>query len=251
MTTKGNYFTFQKIVLFFVSISCIIPFIYLLIFSLQKNTFQEILFNSKEFYKWFWNSCYYTFSTILINIPVSILSGFGFSQYEFYGKKFLFLFYIILMLLPFQSVVVPQYLLLSSFDLLNTPFSIILTCSYNTFGTYLITQYVKNIDYEIIEAARLSGANDWILLTEIILPICKPIIASLFVLQFISIWSIVDQPLMFIKEETLFPLSLKLNSGIFENNVYAAGVIYSIPPLLLYFYLKKQIERGIGLSSLK
>ncbi len=113
------------------------------------------------------------------------------------------------MLLPFQATSVPQYLTLDALDILDTGKAVILPCAYGAFGTFLLTQFMRGIDGEILEAARLDGVGNFSLLWRIVLPLCKPAVVSVLVLQFISFWSMVDQPVLFLQSEQLMPLSVK------------------------------------------
>ena len=161
MWGKGKRFWFQRVVLALIALCCLLPMIYLLYASLAGrdgvSQYEKILLDSKEFYTWFWNSACYTALILLIHIPVSILAAYGLSQFRFPGRNVLFFLYMLLMLLPFQATSVPQYLTLDALDILDTGKAVILPCAYGAFGTFLLTQFMRGIDGEILEAARLDG----------------------------------------------------------------------------------------------
>lgn len=257
MWDKGIRFRIQKMILSIVALCCLAPVVYLLYSSLRYGDgfslrqYEQILLHTKEYFTWFWNSFGYTMAILLICIPISILAAYGFSQFRFRGRGALFFLYIILMLLPFQATAVSQYLTLQSLDLLDTAWAVILPCGYSAFGTFLLTQFMLSIDSEILEAARLDGVGGFRLLWHIILPLCKPAVVSLFILQLISCWSMVDQPVLFLTSENLLPLSLKLGSQSFGPSVFAGGVIYAVLPMLIYLYCQDALEKGISLSSIK
>lgn len=257
MWNKGIRFKIQKAVLTFAAFCCLAPAVYLAYGSLRiedgfsLGQFEHILLLNKQFFVWFWNSTGYTLVILALNLPISILGAYGLSQFSFPGKKGLSFLYMSLMLLPFQATVVSQYLMLNQMELLDTRAAIILPCAYSAFGAFLLTQFMRGIAPEILEAARLDGTGTWKMLWHIVLPLCRPAVVSVFLLQMISLWSMVDQPLLFLRSETLFPLSLKLGSQTFGTDVFAAGLIYSIPPVLMYLYCQDAMEQGISLSSIQ
>ena len=255
MWGKGKRFWFQRVVLALIALCCLLPMIYLLYASLAGrdgvSQYEKILLDSKEFYTWFWNSACYTALILLIHIPVSILAAYGLSQFRFPGRNVLFFLYMLLMLLPFQATSVPQYLTLDALDILDTGKAVILPCAYGAFGTFLLTQFMRGIDGEILEAARLDGVGNFSLLWRIVLPLCKPAVVSVLVLQFISFWSMVDQPVLFLQSEQLMPLSVKLSGQSFSWSASAAGVVSAAAPVLVYLYCQDALEQGIDLSSIK
>lgn len=257
MWSRGVSFKLQRFLLSVAAICCLLPTFFLIIkafsanghFSLQH--FEAVLLYDWRFYVWLGNSVFYTATILLIHIPVSALAAYWFSQYYFRGRKALFFLYVLLMLLPFQSTVVSQYITLNAIGLLNTHWAVILPNAFGAFGVFLLTQFMRNIDRDILQAAHLDGANAGTTLQYIILPMCKPAIAALIVLQAISCWSLIDQPLLFLRSEDLLPLALELGSSVFGKDVFAAGVIFSVPPVLIYLFSREALEEGICLSNLK
>ena len=256
MWNKGIRFAAQRVFLSILAILCLIPMAFLVRDSMslfgQFSLFQyeDILLYQKEFYLWFWNSVIYTAAILIIQIPVSVLAAYGFTQYEFPGKKVLFSLYILALLLPFQATVVSQYLTLDILHLLDTRLAVILPNAYSTFGAFLITQYMRGISPEILQAARLEGANGWQIFFRIVLPLCRPAIISQVVLQMFSCWSLIDQPLLFLRNRELTNLAVELTSNRFTVSAPAAGVVFAILPLLAYLYCKDALEQGISLSNI-
>ena len=257
MWNKGLRFTIQRILVSAVAIACLIPGGYLLLGSLRVwgsaslAQYEEILLYTKEFFAWFWNSVCYTAGILVLCVPVAVLAAYGLSQHRFPGRSALLFLYTLLMLLPFQATVVAQYLTLRTLGLLDTRPAIILPFAFGAFGAFLLTQFMRGLDPEILEAARLDGA-DWAkILVHIICPLCKPAIVSLVALQSISCWSMVDQPVVFLRSEVLLPLSQKLSGQTFGASAFAAGILYAVVPMLIYLSCQKALEEGIGLTSIK
>lgn len=165
MWKKGVRFRLQKLGLNLLAACCLLPVIFLLANSLcvggtvSLTQYEDILLYQRPFYVWFWNSAAYTASTLAVSLPVSVLAGYGFSQFSFPGRNFLLGFYVLLMLMPFQATVVSQYLTLNALGLLDTPWAVIWPNAFQTFGVFMMTQFMASIDRELLQAARLDGAG--------------------------------------------------------------------------------------------
>lgn len=218
--------------------------------GLTLEPYGRALFQTQKFMRGFWNSVIYTVVIIAINLPVSLLAAYGFTQFNFRGRDTIFWAYIVLMLMPFQATIVPQYLTLKALNILDTPGAIILPNAFSTFGTFLIAQYMRGMDKEIFEAGRIDGHNELRLMLNIAMPVCRPLLSALTVLLFINYWSMVEQPLIFITDQQLQPLSVLLSgTDLFRKITYACGIIFTILPLLLYLLSYEDLLQGIALSS--
>lgn len=257
MWNKGLGWRLQRAAVSAAAVACLIPAGVLLLGSLRAGErvslaqYEEILLGSKEFFTWFWNSAGYTAGILALCVPVAVLAAYGLSLHRFPGRNALLFLYTLLMLLPFQATVVAQYLTLRALGLLDTPAAIILPCAFGAFGAFLLTQFMRGLDGEILEAARLDGAGWGKILLHIVCPLCKPAILSLVTLQAISCWSMVDQPVVFLRSEALLPLSQRLSGQTFGGAAFAAGVLYAVAPMLLYLCCQRALEEGISLTSIK
>lgn len=253
MWDKGTRFAVQRVFLSIAAICCLLPVVFLIWNAMQTGgtlslgQFEEVLLYTWRFYVWLWNSAGYGAAILAIQIPVSILAAYGFSQFDFPGRRPLFFLYILLMLLPFQATVVSQYMILSALRLLDTRWAVILPNAFGAFGVFFLTQFMRGIDPEILQAARLDGAGQLSMLRYVILPLCKPAIAALALLGLISSWSLIDQPLLFLRSEQLLPLSLELGSQVFGSAAFAAGVIFAVPPVLACLSCRRALGEGIRL----
>ena len=253
MWNKGLGWKIQRAAVSAAAVACLVPAGVLLFGSLRVNgrfslrQYEEILLGSKEFFAWFWNSAGYTAGILAL----CVLAAYGLSLHRFPGRNALLFLYTLLMLLPFQATVVAQYLTLRSLGLLDPPAAIILPCAFGAFGTFLLTQFMRGLDGEILEAARLDGAGGGRILLHIVCPLCKPAILSLVTLQAISCWSMVDQPVVFLRSEALLPLSQRLSGQTFGGAAFAAAILYAVVPMLLYLCCQKALEEGISLTSIQ
>lgn len=213
--------------------------------------FETLLLFRPEFFRWFWNSVLIVGSVLLFNIPVSLLAGYGFSQFTFPMKKYLYFLYILLMILPFQATMIPQYLTLKFLGIIGTRASLIWPNVFSTLGVFLITQYMTGINVEILDAGRVEGLSEMAVFSRLALPISRPAIASLGILLFLDCWSMIEQPIAFLRDSYLFPLSAELTLPNFGVALSAAGVLISILPVTVYLLGRSELDTGIELSGVK
>lgn len=239
------------------SLICILPMMIMIVYSFKGMDgnfsfvqYGKALFQTEDFFIGFWNSIIYTFVIIGINIPLSLLSAYGFSRFKFKGKGVLYWFYIVLMLMPFQATIVAQYLTLKALNILNKPIAVIIPNIFSTFGTILMAQYMRGVNKEILDAGRIDGFGEFRLFLQIIAPVCKSMVFALTVLIFINYWSMVEQPLVFIKDTIDMPLSVTLNSSKrFRDIAFACGTLFSILPILLYQFSYDDLVHGISITG--
>jgi multiple sugar transport system permease protein len=192
----------------------------------------------------FWNSVIITFPTVIGQVIVSALAAFAFAKLNFPLKNTLFLIYIILLILPLQVTLVPNYIVLDNLNLLNNFLSIILPGTFSAFGICLLRQSIKYIPNSSIEAARIDGASYFKIFTNIILPQIKGGLITLTLLCFIDNWNVVEQPLIYFDDSAMYPLSIGLSdiSNSDYGIVFACGVMFMIIPLLIYLYGQRDID---------
>lgn len=247
----------KKIVLWGVAAICVLPFLLMLLGSLKMGgnftlrQYGMALLQTPQFFTGFWNSVMYTAVILAFNVPLGLLAAYGFSRFKFRGRDLLFWIYIVMMLMPFQATVVPQYLTLKWLNIVNTPWAVVLPNMFATFGTFLMTQYMRGFDKTLYEAAEIDGMSSFKTFTKLVAPICKPIISATAVLSFVNYWSLVEQPSLFLERASQQPLSVRLGGSAFGGVVFAAGVIFSVLPLLLYLYSYEDLQNGISLTANK
>lgn len=185
------------------------------------------------------------------------LAGFAFARLHFRGKKALFLIVIATLMVPFQTAIVPVYLLELNLGWLNTYQGLIVPRMASALGIFLIRQFLVSIPPELDEAARIDGAGNWRIYRSVIMPLAKPALASLFIIQFVALWNDFLWPLVIstsIEMRTL-PAALTLFSSSTSTVNYAAlmaGAAISIAPLALIFLLaQRYFVQGIASSGLK
>lgn len=203
--------------------------------------------------KAFSNSIIVTLALVTGNTFISIIAAYVLSKIRFKGSETFFYILVLIMILPVMVKLVPNYIILNKLKLLGSLWSIILPGIFNPFGIFILKQYMSYIPDEYINCARLDGATFSSSLYYIVIPMAKSGILSVIVFDFIDSWNMVEQPLVFLTDETKYPISLFLLS-ISQSKVgegFAASVLYMLPVLLIFFFGKSHFIRGIQLTGLK
>ncbi len=214
--------------------------------------YADLLFNCFIFYPMFWNSVIYAAVITLAQLAVIIPCAFGFSQARFKGKGVLFVFYIVLMMMPLQVTILPNYIGLRDMNLIDTPFGIILPMIFSPFGVVVMHQYMKSIDASVIEAARLETNSIIRIMLTAVVPQIRICIFAVVLFVFADCWNMVEQPMLFLENERLKTLSVFItNATSYEGAVlFPAAVLFLIPVLLLYLFFNENLEKGLTLGGL-
>lgn len=213
----------------------------------------ELLLDAPEFFTMFWNSCRQVFPIVAGQIVIGSPAAWAFARFRFRGKGVLYALYIILMLMPFQVTMVSSYFVLDRLGMMNTVWAIILPGAVSTFPVFLMIRFFAAIPSALTEAASLDGAGAWQIFIHLGLPLGVPGILSAVVLGFLEYWNALEQPMTFLKDQTLWPLSLYLPTVTAENAgaSLAASVIMLMPALLIFLFGQKYLEAGIAASGMK
>lgn len=214
----------------------------------------EILLDSPEFFVMFWNSIKITFGVLAGQLVVGTMAAWGFAKYEFPWKKGFFLIYIILMLLPFQVLMLSDYLILDKLKLTDSLWGIVLPGAFSTFPVFIMYRFFTEIPDSLIESAKLDGAKGWQLFVYIALPIGSSGVIASMVLSFLEYWSLIEQPMTFLKDKSLYPLSIFLpdiTSTGKSGMAFATSVITFIPALLIFLGGQDYLEQGIMAGAVK
>lgn len=213
----------------------------------------DLLFDCFTFYEAFWNSVLYAVVTTIIELLIIIPCAFGLTQVRFKGKGILFMFYIVLMMMPLQVTILPNYIGLRDMGLLDTRFSIILPAIFSPFGVVVIHQYMQSMNDSIIEALRLETNSMIKILFYSVIPQVKTCILAVAVFIFAESWNMLEQPMFFLKNEKLQNLSVFINKAEnFSGDIlFPASVLFFIPILLLYLFFNDYLEKGISFEGLE
>jgi len=217
------------------------------------RAYVEVLFDTPEFFVMFWNSIKITVGVIVGQLVFAIPAAWGFARGRFPGRKILFWIYMILMMMPFQVTMLSQYLLLDTWEMLDTFAAIMIPGIFSTFPVFMMYRFFEGIPEALLEAARIDGAGELRIFFMIGLPLGFSGMISVIVLTFLEYWNLIEQPLTFLRTKSLWPLSLYL-PNIDASNVgiaFAVSVIAMIPSLLIFWYGQDYLEQGIMASAVK
>ena len=206
-----------------------------------------VLFKSPDYLFKFWNSVILVVPIVGFQLLVALLASYGFTRYRGRIKEMIFFAYIILMLMPYQVTLVPNYLVSGWLHILDTRWAIWLPGIFSPFAVYLLTKYMRRIPTSVMEAAQIDGAGEWQIFRHICMPLCKGCMCSVAILIFIDYWNMVEQPLILLSDDSMHPLSVFL-SKIKKGEVglaFAVATIYLIPTLLVFLYGEDYLVEGI------
>lgn len=211
----------------------------------------EVLLDSPGFFTMFWNSVEISACILVGQLLVDVPAAWALARFPLGGKMTILNIYIVLMLMPFQVLMFPQYLVLENLNMLDTLGAVILPAVFSTFPVFILHRFFKAIPQEILEAARLDGAGEWRIFCQIGIPMGAPGILSVCILTFLDSWNMIEQPMTYIKTKSLWPLSLFLPEiGMPEAGVgFAAALLMLIPALLLFLGCQEYLEQGIAMSG--
>ena len=221
--------------------------------------------NEPSLLTYFVNTLIYAAVVIVFNIFVNGLAGYVIAKMRFPGKRFFWFIVMFLIVVPVETSIIPLYevvvtmlhlkpILGGAFDL--GVFAFVLPAIISIFNIFLFVQFFSSIPKDFIEAARIDGLSDWKIFYKIILPMSKPIIATVAVFSFIGVWNDYLWPTMVITTPMLRPIqagleSIKAIEGVQTGAVMASLVITSLPIFIIYIAAQKYIVQGFGKAALK
>jgi multiple sugar transport system permease protein len=213
----------------------------------------RLLFMTPSFFVLFWNSVRMVACILVGQMVVGVPAAWAFAAYRVRGSRTLFVLYVVLMLLPFQVTMLSSYLVLDRLSLMNTHLAIILPAVFSTFPIFLSYGGFRAIPMQLLEAARIDGAGELRIFLKIGLPLGKSGLLSAIVLGFLEYWNLMEQPLAFLEDKALWPLSLYLPEISWTQAGFAmcASFITLIPAAFVFVLGQDYLEQGIIYSGLK
>ena len=262
------------IILIIFSIISIFPFYYVIatafktkneiyenIFGLPRQwTFENVikLYTEYGFFRSTINSIIVTLCSIAITLIISILASYAYSKMQFKGRRFLLSLTVALTGVPIMIVIIPIYVLMSKLDLLDSyvGVSIIYGALMLPFSIFLLTSFFKSIPEDLLNAASIDGCNRLQLLYKIILPLSKPVLTTLVVVNSLWVWNDLLIALMFLRQDNMKTVTVALNmiGGRYANNpvlIQAGALFVAIPMILIFILGQKYFVKGLLAGALK
>ena len=216
--------------------------------KVSLSQYITVLFKSPDYLLKFWNSVILVVPIVVLQVGVASITAYSFTRWRGKLRSFLFFFYVILMLMPYQVTLVPNYLVSNWLGIWNTRWAIIFPGMFAPFSVFLLTKFMRRIPASLIEAAKLDGSSEWQIFKDICLPQCRSALYSIAILVFIDYWNMVEQPIVLLPDASKQPLSVYL-STINANEVglaFAIATIYMVPCILLFLHGEDYLVEGIA-----
>lgn len=261
------------IVLIIAAIGVLLPFYWMIVSSLKQNqevftvpiqwwptevqwrNYIEIWIRS-DMVNWLKNTLLLSVVVTFLQVFTGSFAAYGFSKARFPGRSVLFLAYIGTIAVPWQSYMIPQFVLVTDMGLANTLWAIVALQAFGAFGVFLMKQFFDTIPEDLSEAARLDGLSEYGIYARIMLPLSLPAIASLALLTFVNTWNDYLGPLIYLRSPEIWTIQLGLRSFISQYNAdYAlimTGAVLSVLPVLIIFLLgQRYFVEGVASTGLK
>jgi multiple sugar transport system permease protein len=205
---------------------------------------------------YFLNSLKVTVIVVIVQLLTSSMAGFVFARLRFKYREVLFGCYLATMMIPVQVTMIPNFIVMRHYDLIDTHASLILPALVSAFGTFLMRQFFQSIPGSLEEAAKMDGCSPFGVYWRVFVPLSKPAIATLAVFVFMGMWNDFMAPLIYInsQDKMTLPLGLASMQGMYGTDwpVLMASTVLSIAPLVIIFLLAQDFFiRGVTLSGLK
>lgn len=213
----------------------------------------ELLLDSPEFFKMFWNSAKITVFILAGQLIFGMPAAWGMARYDFRGKKMIYTFYIVMMMMPFQVTMLSEYLVLDRLHLMDTSAAVILPGIFSTFSVFIMYRFFRGIPESIMDAARIDGAGELQIFVAVGIPLGSSGIISALVLSFLECYSMIEQPMTFLKTKSLWPLSLFLPEVSSSNAGFSMCASFAalLPAVFVFLIGQDYLEQGIAASGIK
>jgi multiple sugar transport system permease protein len=223
--------------------------------SIRWQNYTEVL-QQAPFARWFLNTLVVTVVVVIGNLVFCSLAGYAFARLKFFGRDAVFLLVLATLMIPFQVIMIPTFLIVRQLGLIDTLGALIVPNLAGAFGIFLLRQFFRTLPIELEEAARIDGASRLGVLFKIVLPLSGPALATLAVITFMWTWNDFLWPLVTIYSANNMTLQLGLTTftGAHQSNTHllmAANVMSMLPLLLLFFVAQRWFIRGIATTGLK
>lgn len=277
MNNRSEKKSFHKILVFTLllifSLLTLIPFIWMISASFKTNNDvfsvpiqwipktwhpenYSVIWTRIPLLTFFKNTAILSIVITLIQLFTSSFAAYGFSKMHFKGRNLLFLAYIGTIAVPWQSYMIPQFIMMRQLGLSDTLLSLILLQAFSAFGVFLLKQYYSSIPDSLCESARIDGLTEWGIYRKIILPLTKPALASLTIITFVNTWNDYMGPFIYLSstENKTIQLGLKMFVGLYDTEyalIMAASVLSVLPVAIVFLAMQKYFVEGIASSGVK
>jgi multiple sugar transport system permease protein len=267
--------TIVSIVMWTVALLFLLPFVWMVVSSLKReidvfrlpvqwipdpltwSNYIEVWTGRYPLTRYIGNSLLVAVVRVVGELLTASLAAYAFSRLKFRGRDILFVLYVSTLIIPYQMLLVPRFILYRQLGIYDTLWALILPGVFTVFGTFLLRQFFLTIPQDLTDAARVDGANELQIYWRIILPLSRPALASLAILAFVWSWNDYETPLVMLTTESRFTIPLGLTryfdeSGGFSAALISAGAVSSLIPIFVVFLvLQRQFIQALTRSGVK
>jgi len=259
--------------LFLGAISVMIPYIWMFVTSIKPvgeiqsyppsllvkhptiSPYQD-LFQLIPILRYVWNSIYVSATVTIANIFLCSLAGYAFAKHRFWGRDKIFLILLGSLMIPWQVNMISGFVLMRKLGWLNSYNSLIIPAMAGVFGVFLCRQFIISIPDDLIDAAKIDGCSEFTIYRLVILPLIKPVLATLAIFTFLQQWNNFIWPLIVINSSSMrtLPLALSVLNGQFGTRfamIMAGAVVATTPMLIVFLLFQKYFRKGITMTGLK
>jgi multiple sugar transport system permease protein len=218
--------------------------------------FKAVWMGRVPFYFFYGNSIKVAAITTLVTLIVSSMAAFSLTKLRFKGRNIVFMALLSFMIIPDQATLIPRFIVIRWLGLYDTHIALILMSMFSIYFTFLLRQFMMSISDDYLEAARIDGASQGRIFLSIIIPLCKPVLATVAIIKFIWTWNDYQNPLIFLMDKLNYtiPLGMTFFRDDYSNNyaiMMMAALSAIIPLVILFIVLQKQVIDGIALGGVK
>lgn len=223
--------------------------------STQWSNFTSV-WSDRPVGRWVLNSVFIAVVGVALAVAISLLAGYAFAKYRFFGRDLLFVAVLVTIMVPIQVVMVPEFRIVAQLGLVDSPWGVILPRAAEAIAVFMARQFMLGIPDDLISAARIDGASELRIFTKIVLPLSRPLIGVLVILSFVWRWNDFVWPLVALQGQDRFTLPLGLNSmhNIYSSpwqSIMAVSLISIVPTIVVFVLFQRQFVQGIARSGLK
>jgi multiple sugar transport system permease protein len=216
----------------------------------------SVIWQKIDFAQFTFNSFKLAIIVTLIQVLTSSFAAYGFAKCRFPGRDTLFFLYIATIAIPWQVYMLPQYMEMRLMHLNNTHLGYILMQSFIAFGVFLARQFYVNVPDELLDAARIDGLNEYTTFFRIVLPLSKPVLATLTIFSFVAIWNDFMGPMIYFDSVSLktIPLGIRMFLGQYSTEyglIMAASVLSLVPVFMVFLLFQRFFVEGLATTGLK
>lgn len=261
------------LVLILLGITTVFPFVWMVLSSFKTNqeinAFEQTLLpksftvenylrmnESFDFVRFFMNSLFIAVTITVLVAFTSTVCGYVLSKYRFKGRNLIFSFIMATMMIPWAVTIIPKYTIIRNIGWMDSYLAIIVPAAFSGFGIFMLKQYCTSIPDELLEAAKIDGANEFYIVGKIVFPLCQNAISSIAIFQFLWMWEDYLWPFIVLNTESkqVLAVGLKMFNGRYSvdyGGLFAATTISILPVVIVYLIFQKRFIDGISASGVK